>query len=61
MVVTNFSLSIVADWESSRRNEVVDGVVELLLRDEVLNNLGTMGNFVVFNPVLLMSQDLNMG
>ena len=61
MVATNFSLSVVADWDSSRRNEVVDGVVELLLRDEVLNNLGTIDDFVVFNPVLLISQDINIG
>ena len=57
----NFSLSVVTDWDSNRRNEVVDGVVEILLHDKVLNNFGTMNDFIVFNLVLLMSQDFNMG
>jgi len=61
MVVTNFSLSVVADWDSSRRNEVVDGVVEFLLRDKALDDLGAFDDFIVFDPVLLISQDLNMG
>ena len=55
MVVMNFSLNIVADWDSSRRNEVVDRVVELLLYNKVLNNLNTIDGFIVFNPVLLIS------
>ena len=57
----NFSLSIVADWDSSRRNKVVDRVVKLLLYNKVLNNLGTINDFIVFDLVLLISQDLNIG
>ena len=59
-MVTNFSLSIVADWDSSRQNEIVDGVIELLLCNEVLNGLSTIDNFIVFNLVLLISQDFNI-
>jgi len=39
----------------------VDGVVEVLLRDKALNNLSAFDDFIVFNPVLLISQDLKMG
>ena len=60
MVVTNFSLSIVVDWDSIGQNKVVDRVVKLLLYNKVLNNLNTINNFVVFNLVLLISQDLNI-